>query len=643
MLKGIQLIKTAASELKVSKYITMPKVEINFSELKYEGDVAQFSKQAKKLFSKEEILNIKPSEFEEILAKRADIAPEIRTAIKRPEQLNLYDEVVSLSEVRNLPTEEYESFMKKIFVYGQSELTAQAEVLPRLIKRGYNPKMLADIPIREENKSIIEMVLNRKDLVDKGIAKTKEVLTAKWKAEGMSDGCIQTNLEANLPRIRKSFFNDIIRYANEKNIKYLDECIETTGSPKFLPYWGKDTRKILTEFGNTDGLLDRLYRKGHTYDSVKQIIGNEKINSVNARLLEFKNFDKLKDIGLDDLQKLSTAEKKELLNGFISAITPKEAAFRNQHGLDKGIEQLQSKMKIFRELDNSSKESFIASHQRIIKKILNSIPENKRTLIRTNLDAKTYMRNYRTANPIPTLVDDIAEVLPFKIAEINGYKVKLAQLDRDTAMGIATHRMPNAEAISTIEALEITDPNMLLCVGTKGGSKSLNFSTGYSDVALAVKPRKGRDWHVQAYSDIDSGNNASKNIFNFENIMLPMMGNHCECIDLVPNAVKKVLNLSQAEYTARMAKLKECRTLQEIGKIDSEMENAIRTVIKNTNMYEGLIRPEPMGVLVDSKTPLSEISKDLLSYCQRRDIPLIQVSAEAPKPAIKVNPITISV
>lgn len=221
------------------------------------------------------------------------------------------------------------------------------------------------------------------------------------------------------------------------------------------------------------------------------------------------------------------------------------------------------------------------------------------------MDTKSYMREYREANPISALVDDISEALPYKIIDINGRKIKVSQMGIDPKFGIATHRMPDAESILTIEALEVTDPNMLLCIGTKGGNRGLNFSS--KTPALAVKPRRGNDWHVQAYSDIDSGNNASKNIYNFENIMLRSMGNHCDCIDLVPNLIKKELNISQREYTQRMLKLKDCTTLNEIKNIDPIMESTIRKVVQENRLYEGLIRP------------------DILNYCERRGIGLIQV------------------
>ena len=74
-----------------------------------------------------------------------------------------------------------------------------------------------------------------------------------------------------------------------------------------------------------------------------------------------------------------------------------------------------------------------------------------------------------------------------------------------------------------------------------------------------------------------------------------------------------------------MQKLKACTTLQEIAQKDEQMEKTIREVIKEQGLYEGLMRPEPIGVLVDAKRPIENISDDILNYCELRDITLIQV------------------
>ena len=110
-------------------------------------------------------------------------------------------------------------------------------------------------------------------------------------------------------------------------------------------------------------------------------------------------------------------------------------------------------------------------------------------------------------------------------------------------------------------------------------------------------------------------------------------GNHCGCIDLVPNQIKKILNLSQREYTQRMKFLKDCTTLQEIEKIDSKMANTIKQIIKEQDLHEGLIRPEPMAILVRRDITKQELSEEILDYCVHRNIPLIAVNAKAKIPA----------
>lgn len=602
-----------------------------------ENDTVNFSSRAKNLklksFNAKEIANLKPGEFAAVLEKRNDIASSIKEYILTPEKLNLYDELMGLDSVKNMPKDKLDKVFSTLFSeYNNkiSESGAQLEVIPKLVKKGYNIEDLAGLPILQSNKNQVEYVLNNKEkLVSKMWNAYVQNLTNRYKAQGLSEKALEMTLDCHKRNFDTRSIQSVLSFVNDRNIKYLDECIELTGHVLTLPYWNKHTSKIIKEFCTPDcaqdyvTLLDRLHRRGHDYASVKKIFGDTKMSQLTSRVLEFKDYEKFKNIGTEEFQKLSVEDKKSFLNGFISAISPKEAAYRSQHGLVKDFDLLTSKMKIFKELDSVSNDAFIESYNNTLRKMLNSIPDSQRQLIRTELNAKSYMKNYREANPIPTLVDDIDTVLRPEIVNINGRNFKVAQMDKDAALGISTHRMPNAESILTIEALEITDPKMLLCVGTKGGSMGLNASA--NSYALAMKPRLGNDWHVQAYADIDSGNNACKNLFNFENIMLPSMGNHCDALDLIPNLVKKKLNLSQAEYTKRMAKLKDCTTLQEIGIKDMEMATTLRKIIEEQRLYEGLIRPESMGVLVDYNKPLETISKDILDYCERRNIPLIRV------------------
>lgn len=631
------LIKTVAKKAYVAPKTeviskTVPNKLMSFEQIIQKG----VSKIKTKFFTKAEMLDMKPSEFKKIMEARTDIPEAIKEGIVTPEKLNLFDEVTQLDAVQKMEPAAKEEFLNKLFSQFNlktSEASAQLEVIPDLIKKGYNPQILAELRICEHNKNIVEAVLKRTDLPEKYAMRNAELFGEElWRYGG----------ESYLDQLRKTAYCDALMCADKNNFQYIDECLELTGSFTDLPYWTKETSKILRKFspdikGRKVELLDRLYRNEHNYESVRAIFGDKQMTAVTQRLLEYKNFSKFKDIGLEEFDKLSVADKKEFIRGYISALTPKQVLFPKQHNLENGIEELQNSMKIYRELNPETKETLVNSYNNTLRALLNKLPEKERQVIRSTIDTKFYKRQYRLDNPIPSLVDEIGDVLKIETRAVNGKTVKYAEMSRDVEFGISTHRFPSPESILTIEALEEVDPKMLLCVGTKGGSKGLNVrETGH---ALVVKPRKVSDWHVQAYSDIDSGNNATKNIYNFEHQTLPGGNNLCDAIDLVQNAVKKELNLSQREYTSRMKALKDCRTLGEIGKKDPIMEKAIRKVIKEQDLYEGLMRTETMGVTIPENMPLEEVSEDIINYCIRRDIPIVRVleNVTTPKKPICTN------
>ena len=142
--------------------------------------------------------------------------------------------------------------------------------------------------------------------------------------------------------------------------------------------------------------------------------------------------------------------------------------------------------------------------------------------------------------------------------------------------------------------------------------------------ALIVKPRNIWDLYVQACTDIDSWTWARKNIYNFEHIMLPQMWNHGECFSLVPDAIKKELNLSQEQYTKRISALWNVTTLQEVWEKDKELELVIRKVLNSVRMYEWLITPTVMWISIWKKD-LNEVDDDILDYCVRHDIPFVRI------------------
>lgn len=602
-------------------------------------DTVILSRIAKKMklknFTSDEILDMKPSEFKKILEARKDIPETIRNGIYTPEKLNLFDEVAQLDEVLKMEPVAREDFLNKLFTQynlNTSEASAQLEVIPNLIKKGYDPQVLAELRICEYNQDIVEAVLKRADLPEKYAMRKMELFGDElWRYGG----------ERYLDEHRRTAYRDVLMFADKNSLQYIDDCLTLTGSFTDLPYWTKETSEILRKFSpdikvRPSELLDRLYRNNHTYESVRAIYGDKQMTAVTQRLLEYKNFNKFKDVGLKEFDKLSITDKKEFIKGYVSALTPKELLFPRQHNLEKGFDELQNSMKIYRELNPETTETLVNSYNNTLRSLLNKLPESERNVFRSNIDTKFYRRQYRLDNPIPSLVDELENVLKIETRTVNGRTVKYAEMSRDVEFGISTHRFPCPESILTIEALEEVDAKMLLCVGTKGGTRGMNVGKN-SGHALIVKPRKASDWQVQAFSDIDSGNNATKNIFNFEHLMLPKMGNHCGAIDLIPNAIKKELNLSQREYTSRMKTLKDCRTLDEIGKKDPLMEKTIRKVIKEQNLYEGLMRTETMGVTIPENMKLEEVSEDIINYCTRRDIPIVRIIEQPIEPKKILN------
>lgn len=629
-----RVAKYARLEGKSSILFTKPHLApLDLPALKLEAldkDVVQFSKTGhsvptRKLLSQSEIANMKPSEYADILKQRTDIDEALKTAINSPDNLNLYDSVINLRQIQDLPEAERKAFLETLFIKeanccSTAEVTARTEVLPRLIEKGYSPTLLADLPITHYNKNQIEYILSREDLVER-------LAEAQMKRTGVT-----TFDEQFRQSYRGYAWRDVVKHVDDSNVKYLDECVRLTANPRNLHFWNDETAKIVTEFipadkdnHITDNILDRIFRRGHDYQSVKAIVGDKPLDKFTSRLLEFKNHAKFKDIGTAEFGSLTTQEKKEFLNGFISSIDPKEIQYNRE--LPEMLGELQSKMKIFKEISSQSKEAGVESYYAVVRNMLHQIPEQERQVIRNPISWGNFRADYRALNPIPPLVDDLSMALPTQKVVINGRKIKVAQMAKATDLGIATHRFPKDETILNIEALEITDPNMILCIGLKDGKRQLNFN---GSPALAVKSRLHNDWWLQARSDIDSGNGATKNIFNIDRVVQRSAGNHVtQSNSYVQELLKKELNLSQVEYTRRVSALKDATTLDEVRRIDPELEQGIRKVVKENSMYEGIIRPEVMGVCVSAQKPLMEVGQDVLDYCVRRNVPLIQV-LEAP-------------
>ena len=602
-----------------------------------------------------QVLNMKPSELKAILETRNDIPEELSKFISSPSYLNMYDRINNIMLENNFALKKRNEILYNFLNYSEPEIAA--EIVPKLAKKGYDIEYLSRLPLDALNKDIVEEVLVKhkeliKSLADKKITSDAEKKAKFWmsmskasekKYEDYLKEALE-QMETGRAELENKITENILLYADKNNVKYLEEYfnIFKGESPRFIYYWKTDTSKILSKWFKNESSyhepLDRIYRRGHDYKSIYNIFGDAEITSVSQRLLEYKNFDKFKNIDLSNFDTLTVAEKKEFIGCYIQAMTPKDIMFRKE--LFDNFSEFSSRMKIYKNLDTTSRETITKSYQDTLKKMMDTLPESERKVITTKVSYGDVRKEYMAQNPIPALVDDISK-LPYKEEVFNGKTYKIIEIESENSLGISTHRIPNGDSIINIEALEVTNPNELLCVGTKGGAKGINGGTG--DVyALFVKPRRGNDLWVQSYTDIDSGNNATKNVFNVNREVLRgycrYKRNHVwASMEYVQELIKKELNLSQVEYTSRMKALKECTTLNEIEAIDKEFEQAIRKVIKENNMYEGLIRPEIMGIKIPYTMPLTEVNENILSYAQRKNVPLVRIKYPVKEPKESIN------
>ena len=602
--------------------------------------------------TKKQILEMKPSEFKALLESRTEIPKEVAETIENPAELGLYDTLNNLLLEKHIPLDKRKEILTNFIRISDSN--SAREVVPKLAAKGYDVELLSKLPIDEMNKDVIEQVLNNRKLIDNYVrAKVPVIENVEQKIKATKEEIANLKKQANCDEfelfdcedyLRKlneyvqgipqkkaevQFLTDILYHVDKNNIKYLSEYFENIPSemPHYLHYWKSDTTKIFQKW--IKGIseqepLDRIYRKGHNYESIQKIFGDKRMTNVSQRLLEYKNFDKYKDIDLANFDTLSIAERKEFIASYIQALTPKQTLWDKE--LLANFDELSSKMKIYKGFDTTDTKTLTKSYQDTLKKMLDSLPEAERKPIQQRINYGKYKQTYRDANPIPALVDDLSK-LPFRKESFNGKTYKVIEMPYDNPLCASNHRMPNGDSIINIEALEATNPQTILCVGQKGGSRGMNIG-GDLTYSLFVKPRKGNDLWLQSYSDIDSGNDVTKNIYNVERRCLrhAFRRSHVgKAFEYVPELIKKELNLSQKEYIQRMKALKDCTTLDEIGKINKEFEQAIRNVLKNNNMYEGIGRFTVMGIKIPNK-PISEINENILSYAQRKDIPLVRIT-----------------
>lgn len=564
---------------------------------------------------------ITPEEFNLMLMDRNDIKYFDEHLKERhtfsqlyPEMIPLYDKIVNLPRIQELPEEARKSFLERLFsnIAQHCDIDACMEIIPSLINEGYDLDIIERLSIRENNKTIIKLILDDKEIV--------ELLNKKIEKNKNTYRTIPDEMET------------ISRIVTIDNFKYLKNCLKLNVDTRWLSYFKEDTSNIIQKYlswyedysWGMWKVLDRIHRKWQTLQSIRNIFDNEQITPLTERLLEFKDFDKFKNIWIDEYKYLSTEDKKIFLNGFISALTPTDIKYPEQSRRDENFHDLQKKMKIFKELNwVEDRDERLNSYNDIIRKLLNGIPYSERCVCNDNNSFIKYREGYREKNRIPPMVDDLEKVLDIRTETIKWRTMKVAEVDLKTDLWICTHTFVS---ILSIEALEITDSQMFLSVWNNWCWKNEipTFTRKWWYYNLLLKPRKIDDMYVQASCDIDSWNWAMKNLYNFEHIMLPCMWDHCECISLIPNAIKKELNLSQEQYTKRIEALWNVTTLQEVWEKDKELEVATRRVLKSVKMYEWLMTPTVMWISIWKKD-LREVDDDILDYCVRRDIPLVKI------------------
>lgn len=594
---------------------------------------------------------ITPEEFSLILINRRDLGY-LKKYVSSPETLLLYDKIVVNPRIQKLEEGDRRQYLECLFWNinrWYCDIDACLEIIPSLLDEWYDLNIVSNLSIRDDNKSIIKLLLNDSDIIKildvrvaneinekerksqlewKGLeSKNEESADDWWNWEDEDEDSYEKN-EKDYKEKLSWWFGKISKLINDDNVKYLKDCLELNVDTRWIPYFNEDTNDIIQKYlswyeddaWHIWEVLDRIHRRWHTLQSISNIFDDEPITPLTERLLEFKEFDKFKDIGIDEYKNLSTKDKKIFLNGFISALTPYDILYPDQSRWNEDFRDLQKRMKIFEELKwDEDAQARLNNYNDMIKILLDGIPDDERFVCNENKNLIYYRWQYREKNKIPPLVDDIEKVLEIHTENIKWRLVKVAELDFETDLWVSTHRFTS---ISSIEALEATDGWMFLAIGTNWWSRDLNVTKDW--YALIVKPRNLGDMYVQSSSDIDSWTWSMKNFYNFEHIMLPEMWNHAKCISLLPDAIKKELNLSQEEYTKRINALWNVTTLQEVWEKDKELELGIRWVLKSTSMYEWLVTPTVMWISIWEKE-LEDVDDGILDYCVRHDIPLVKV------------------
>lgn len=388
-----------------------------------------------------------------------------------------------------------------------------------------------------------------------------------------------------------------------------------------------------------DKLLDVLQRRSHNMSSVRKALGTKtELNQKVLNTLEFKDFEKVKDMTLETFKKLSLQEKKDFINSFISIkVTANESSLK-----------MLPDMKLFDEI-KAVKPPKYASEE--------AIPDFKMRGMKYNEDRKVFI------NKIETLYDNILEsllseiprgknnipqkelkIIPGKVLDIkppmtnslerfetalqiiNGRNVRIGDLGSCEGLNLSIHCL-DPKYIRKLEALRLTDPDAILCGGfSTDGSRTLGQRIG-----AVIRPKNPGELLIQGNSDMGSGYGAVKNLKRIQKFYLeneirhelsPQSNENGN--SLIPILLRKKLGLNMEQYTNRIKSLGNANYLEDVKAKDEELYNAIMSITKENKLHEGIMRPEIDAVLIPQT--VKEIDNAVLDYCQRYDIPIFRVN-----------------
>ena len=242
-----EIINTAVKTIKGGvKRVDTPKVTTPLIKAPIRDMLIKDAPILRTPLSKKQILNMKPSEFNELLAARTDIPEELRvlqeyqtvTRIHSPEQLSLYDEINNILLQRNVNFEQRKAFLGRIMYYSPENAQYSKKLLPKLIEKGYDLELLGGINITEYNYKYIEAVLEKQPIwrakINKLVENMNQANFRNWEemnnktiTQEVKDSIIKHN--ATKPQeYEYDLIQSLCRNVDKDNVKFLKVDAESS-------------------------------------------------------------------------------------------------------------------------------------------------------------------------------------------------------------------------------------------------------------------------------------------------------------------------------------------------------------------------------------------------------------------------------